>query len=152
MNQTFTKRFSSWNPYEIAMGEILQKKKIKLQPPWTKEVWIKIWTTGGLSQSWLTELNKKDLWQVVLLINWPPVSDKIKKDSIYGVFLITIFSVPLLSWITLIGDSHYLTYSMLNLRSWDRLMKASQVSRANGTSHTHQSTRIEVGFLHLYGS
>ena len=40
-----------------------------------------------------------------------------------------------------------LTYSMLHLGSWDRLMKTSQVSRANGTTHTHQSSMMKEGLL-----
>ena len=43
-------------------------------------------------------------------------------------------SLPWTAWRLL------LTYSMLHLGSWVRLMKTSQVSRANGTTHTHQSS------------
>ena len=42
-----------------------------------------------------------------------------------------------------------LTYSMLHLGSWDRLMKTSQVSRANGTTHTHQSSMMKEGLLYM---
>ena len=43
-----------------------------------------------------------------------------------------------------------LTYSMLHLGSWDRLMKTSQVSRANGTTHTHQSSVMKEGLFLLW--
>ena len=44
------------------------------------------------------------------------------------------YKVVIVTWL---GITSTLPYSMLHLLSWDRLMNTSQVSRANGTTHTH---------------